>query len=373
MTPYDAPKPKQKPGYVMFLQWAPTRNAGVNNVVHGLSHASLAYYEPSIVVTSPERPADYNGLWVPLYHLKASRPLGFFVRLLPAMFRLRRILKGAVAANPHFGGLECIPLLVLRWLRLGPPVIMSIHGGDVTEMLETVGIQRRLHRWLFESVDLVVGCSGNLVERFRTLCPAAKTAVVWNATPPQPDVPDRRPMQRSYLLCVAAFVNKKGHDVLLRAFVRIMKEVADLDLVLIGSDGPTRLAIEETVNTLGLASRVHILLNQPNADVWWWMRHAACFVLPSREEPFGIVLLEAGKSKVPIVATRVGGIPEFLTSGEDGLLCDPDCPGQLAEAVLTTLSDRGATARRVAAFYEKANTFTWRATFEAYRSAAKLP
>jgi glycosyltransferase involved in cell wall biosynthesis len=357
----------------MFLPWAPTYGGGVNGVVNGLALACRDRYDPVIVVTSWCRPPDYDGPWLYLPDLNPARPLGFLARLVPVILRLRTILKGAVAANPHFGGLECIPLVLMRRMGLGPPVIMSVHGSDVTEMLASTGRRRRLYRWLFASFDLVVGCSGALTRRLLELSPSARTVAIWNATPEAPEVRPERPVEGPYLLCVAAFVQKKGHDVLLSAFARIGAARPDLTLVLIGSSGPTLREIEARVEGAGMSSRVRILIDLPNPEVWWWMKHAECFVLASLDEPFGIVLLEAGKSRVPIVATRVGGVPEFLTDREHGLLCDSGDPVQLADAVLATLSDCEATTRRVEAFYRKAREFTWSATFEAYRTAADLP
>jgi glycosyltransferase involved in cell wall biosynthesis len=357
----------------MFLPWSPLHGGGVNNVVKGLAEACREYYDPVIVVTSSKRPDDYAGDWLFLPYLNPLRPFGFLVRLIPVMLRLRKFLKGAVAANPHFGGLECMPLVLLRRMGLGPPVIMSIHGADVAEMQATNGWERRFCQWMFGAADLVVGCSRDMTKRLRKFCPNAKTATIWNAASSPPEASGERPIDRAYILCVAAFVPKKAHEVLLAAFAKVRRDRPDLMLIMIGSDGSTRTAIEEQADAGGFGSSVRILLDQPHSEVWRWMRHAECFVLPSREEPFGIVLLEAGKSRVPVVATRVGGIPEFLTDGQDGLLCDPDDPDQLAHAVLATLADRVATGRRVEAFYRKASSFTWSETFEAYRSAAHLP
>ena len=365
--------PGTKPRYVIFLPWSPVHGGGVNNVVKGLAEACRPYYDPVIVVTSSKRPDDYAGDWLFLPYLNPRKPLGFLVRLVPLMFRLRRILKGAVAANPHFGGLECIPLLWLRRMRLGPPVILSVHGADVSELQATKGRERKLCQWMFGAADLVVGCSGDLTRRLREFCPQANTVAIWNAASSPPEVSRARPIEQAYILCVAAFVPKKAHEVLLAAFARIRRDRPDLVLVMIGSDGPTRTAIEGQARDAGLDPSVRILLDQPHDEVWRWMHHAECFVLPSRQEPFGIVLLEAGKSLVPVVATRVGGIPEFLTDGQDGLLCDPDNPDQLASAVVSTLDDRVATEARVQAFYRKACGFTWSTAFEAYRSAAHLP
>jgi glycosyltransferase involved in cell wall biosynthesis len=363
----------QRASYVIFLPWAPIYGGGVNHVVHGLSEASHLYYDPVIVVTTSTRPDGYDGPWLYLPYLNPSRPLGFLLRLIPNLIRLRKLLRNAVAANPHFVGLECIPLVFLRRLRLGPPVILSVHGSDITDLLATSGWERWFYQWMFTSADLVVGCSGDLIHKLLPLAPRAKIASIWNATDSAPEVSVKRPLERPYLLCVAGFVKKKAHENLIAAFERIAPRYPDLELVLIGSNGPTRPELEARIESSGFASRIHLLLSRPNAEIWWWMSHAACFVLPSREEPFGIVLLEAGKSRTPVVATRVGGVPEVMVHNEHGLLCDPDRPDQLADAILATFADKDKTDTRVEAFYHKSCSFTWPRAFQRYRTLAELP
>jgi len=95
---------RRKPRYVFFLQWPLTYDGGVNNVVSGLCQACLPHYEPAVSLTSPTRPHGYAGIWTPLPYLNAARPLGYILRMLPAMIRMHRFLKGAVAANPHYAG-----------------------------------------------------------------------------------------------------------------------------------------------------------------------------------------------------------------------------------------------------------------------------
>jgi glycosyltransferase involved in cell wall biosynthesis len=358
--------------FVIFTPWPPIHGGGVNQVVNGLAEAAREFYDPVTVVTGWNRCEQWKGPWLRLPYFRISRPFGYLARLIPNMLRLRSVLRGSVAANTHFLSLECIPLLLLRRMRLGPPVIMSIHGSDVTGILATTGIDRTLCRWAFESADLVVGCSNDLTKRLLQMCPRAKTRAIFNATSGPPPVAPERPLNRRYLLCVASFVEVKAHDVLISAFANVAAEFPDLDLVIIGSDGPTRSKIERQIQEAKLESQVHLLLDRPNAEVWWWMRHAEVFVLSSRAEAFGIVLLEAARSRVPVVATRVGGVPEFLTDGEDGLLCDPNRPDQLARAILDTLANKEQSEYRLENFYRKANGFTWSRTFAEYRSAVGL-
>ena len=78
------------------------------------------------------------------------------------------------------------------------------------------------------------------------------------------------------------------------------------------------------------------------------MRHLDVLVVPSREEPFGTVLAEAMAVGTPVVATRVGGLPEVVEDGETGVLVEPGDPAALAAGVLEVLDRRaemGAAAR----------------------------
>ena len=76
------------------------------------------------------------------------------------------------------------------------------------------------------------------------------------------------------------------------------------------------------------------------------MRHLDVLVLPSYQEPFGTVLAEAMAVGTPVVATRVGGLPEVVDDGVTGRLVAPGRPGRLAAAVLEVLAHRDADGRR---------------------------
>jgi glycosyltransferase involved in cell wall biosynthesis len=165
------------------------------------------------------------------------------------------------------------------------------------------------------------------------------------------EVPPRPPQRDSeadnpILLTVARLVQQKGLDVLIRTMPRILEAVPGVQLLIAG-EGPERGALELLVRDLRLEGRVMLLGHRNDADEL--MRRAWVMVHPARWEGFGLVLLEAMRMGLPIVATEVSAIPEIVVDGATGRLVPPDDASALAEAVVTMLDDeafrRAAAAR----------------------------
>lgn len=148
------------------------------------------------------------------------------------------------------------------------------------------------------------------------------------------------------LLSVARLVRQKGLDVLIEAMNPIAEAFPDARLLIAG-EGPERQALERLVRDLGLEDRVRLLGHR--GDIAQLMSHAWLLVHPARWEGFGLVLLEAMRAGLPVVATGVSAIPEIVIAGATGRLVPPDDPSALAEAVIGTLGDerfrRAAAAR----------------------------
>ncbi len=143
-----------------------------------------------------------------------------------------------------------------------------------------------------------------------------------------------------FVLFVGRLASNKGLLDLLEAFVLLGTEDPAAELVLIGEDGGMRAALTARAQELGLAKRVHLLGHVADpALVDSAYRAARVFVLPSEYEAFGLVLLEALAQGTPVVASRVGGIPEFVEDDRAGLLVEPDSAEVLAESVLRVWND----------------------------------
>jgi len=147
---------------------------------------------------------------------------------------------------------------------------------------------------------------------------------------------------------VASLTPKKGHAFLLRAVARLADRGTACTLLLAG-DGPERARLEALAADLRIADRVHFLGAVPNvADV---LALVDVFALPSLVEGLPLALLEAMLAGKAVVATSVGGVPEVVTSGVNGLLVAPGREDDLAAAIATlaesdALRDRlGAGAR----------------------------
>jgi glycosyltransferase involved in cell wall biosynthesis len=153
-----------------------------------------------------------------------------------------------------------------------------------------------------------------------------------------------------FVLFVGRLASNKGLLPLVQAFAAVARDHPDAQLVLIGEEGGMRAAVEASVAHLGLRDGVRILGHVPDdtvlADAY---REARLAVLPSEYEAFGLVLLEALAQGTPVVASRVGGIPEFVPDGRAGLLVPPNDAGALARAIEQLWTDEPG-ARRMGAF-----------------------
>lgn len=147
--------------------------------------------------------------------------------------------------------------------------------------------------------------------------------------------------RKTFRFFSVGFLNhNKGMDTLIQAFSEAFKNQTGVELV-IGGDGDQRPVLEKMVRDLGIEEQVHFLGMLSRDQVVQEMQKAHAFALASRKETFGVVLIEALSSGIPIIATASGG-PDLIVTAENGLLVQPENPTQFAEAmtVLYTQYDR---------------------------------
>jgi glycosyltransferase involved in cell wall biosynthesis len=153
-------------------------------------------------------------------------------------------------------------------------------------------------------------------------------------------------IDRHYIACVARFHPVKDHATLIEAFAVVAAHRPDTDLLLAG-DGPLRGALEQQVRSLGLDSRVRFL--GVRHDVPVLLRAVDAFALTSVSEAASLTVLEAMAAARPVVVTEVGGNPEMVRAGIDGLLVPRGDAAATATALLTLLGDEALSRRMGAA------------------------
>jgi glycosyltransferase involved in cell wall biosynthesis len=253
-------------------------------------------------------------------------------------------------------------------------LMLTFHGLDISEISRSTGLVRRVWQALIPRVDGVVACSDALRREVLQFAPRARVTTIHNGADIALFRGSVRPAPASIrrILHIGKFEHKKSQDVILRAFKRLLGAYPDCSLVLIGSSGPLLGETRMLITELGLQKQVEMHVNVPHDQLPEFMGNADLFILPSRAEPFGIVLLEAGAAGLPVVATRVGGIPELIEDERTGLLIAPDSVEELEQAIRRLIENpelAGELARR---WQERVMaTWNWDVTCQKYLKLVK--
>ncbi len=226
----------------------------------------------------------------------------------------------------------------------GLPVAVGVLGSDVN-LVARSGLERRMVRECLASSEKVLSVSQALkLAAVGIGVPPEKIVVIPNGIDAERFVRVDRirarelldlPVAKRIVLCVANLVRVKGVDLVIRAF----GELGDLDaLLLIVGDGDQGADLRRFVRESGLEERVRFAGAKAPSEVPVWMAACDLVVLGSRAEGHPNVIVEAMASGRPVVATRVGGVPETVTSENLGLVVEAGNPAALAGAIRSALS-----------------------------------
>jgi glycosyltransferase involved in cell wall biosynthesis len=186
-----------------------------------------------------------------------------------------------------------------------------------------------------------------------------------------PDATDRIRLEfaatDSYLLLIAARLHpEKGHHYLFQALPEIQQRVDRPVRLLVAGTGTYEAAYKEEVRSLGCEEMVSFLGFRK--DIPDLIAAADLLVLPSVAEAFGLVLAEATHLGTPVVATRVGGIPEIIEDGKNGVLVEPSSSLALSQAIASLLNDPGRRHEITQARRESVERFRFEDMVRSYES-----
>ncbi len=275
------------------------------------------------------------------------KPLWLVRGILRLFLLIRRERFSAVMAFTHHSNLLALPL---AWLA-GIPVRVASHRGRI---LGFPRWQERLHAWMVNSrmATCLVAVSEQVrAESIEEGVRPAKIRVIPNGVSlTTVKKAERQRLRREagvqpkgYLIVSAGRLwPEKGHIHLVRAMPMVAEQLPRAVLAIAG-DGVLRPELEAEAQALGVAGYIRFL--GVRSDVRAWFAAADLFVLPSNSEGMPMALLEAMGMGAPVVATRVGGVPELVRDGETGKLVPPQNPSALAEAIVSLLRDKAERAR----------------------------
>jgi glycosyltransferase involved in cell wall biosynthesis len=244
----------------------------------------------------------------------------------------------------------------------GPPVVITIHRGDVVELADEPVVARWAKRFAARRADRLVAVSGWLAETAaRAIGRVTRPSVIYNGfTLPAPSgdgaedaarAPDRLP--EDYAVMVANVRPYKGHDIALAAWRMLKTREEMIPLVIVGG-GPGLQEAKDRAAALGLdETEVRFLGSRPRPETLDIIRNAALYIAPSRNEGFGIVIIEAGGLGVPVVCSAIGPFMEIIVGEANGYIFPADDAAGLADKVAEALSDRDEAGRRAERLRER--------------------
>lgn len=301
-----------------------------------------------------------------------ARFVGGFARSTVGLARVMRSFRPdvvhvqCVSTNGFYAGLAA------RVFRV--PLVVTTQGEltmDAGGIYQKSTLLPRVMAHLLRTADAVTACSAQTLreaEQMFDIPTGRRGSVVFNGVELAEFVDVREsggPTDEPYVFALGRHVREKGFDVLIRAMAMLDPQLS-VRLVLAG-DGERRSELEALAITEGVADRVVFVGRTDRPATARWFVGSRCFVLPSRHEPFGIVNVEAMASGAPVVATRVGGVPEIVEHERTALLVAPEDPAALAAAIERVLRDPELAARLSAAGRAAAEGFDWTAIAGQYR------
>ncbi|MBF0270871.1 MAG: TIGR03088 family PEP-CTERM/XrtA system glycosyltransferase [Magnetococcales bacterium] len=307
----------------------------VANLVNGLPQERFEHAVISLTeITSFRHRIHHPRVTFHALHKKPGKDLAVWVRLW-------RFLRAWRPDLVHACNLATLEAAIPARLAGVPGFIHAEHGRDTHDPDGTKAKYLLLRRLLTPWVDAFVPVSGDLERwmRHTVKIPPRKIHPILNGVPlppPRPDQPEETRSGPFTIGTVGRMWPIKDHLNLMRAFQRLCQRLpeAPVRLVIVG-DGPERPAVEALAARCHLTDRLQITGWQ--TDVLPFLHGFDLFVLPSKAEGTPLTLLEAMAVALPVVATRVGGVPDLVIENHTGHLVPPNDPEALAEAMLDYL------------------------------------
>lgn len=290
------------------------------------------------------------------------------------IFKVRRLLK---ELNPDIVNIHTpVPGLgdiAAFWTPKGK-IVVTYHGGSMRKgvLIPDIAV------WLYEHIALPfllsrasrIICSSDFIRydflhryiaKSATITPGVDTTLF----EPNLFVKNTDPTVL-FVAGLSASEQHKGLHILMDAIALAKKTIPTIRLAIVG-EGDMQQGYQEYAHTLGIGENVTFFGKLFGEALARKYQEAHVFSLPSKNESFGMVILEAMATGIPVVATNVGGIPTLVTEGVHGYLVSPNDSHALAEKIVYVLTHSSVAAKLGAKGKEKATAeFSWKERADAH-------
>jgi glycosyltransferase involved in cell wall biosynthesis len=289
----------------------------------------ITQYDEGLQVFSQE-----NGFYIHRIAFSRVRIVGVLLLWLRFFLTVRKIKPDIIHAQSFMAG---IPACVIgNLLRI--PYIVWGRGSDVYLMDFYV---KNSSKFILKNANAIIALTDHMRKKLNSIH-SRDIYIVPNGISLEqfkeisPDLTNEARTKK--ILFVGRFHPVKGVKYLIMAMEKVHEEIPDARLILVG-DGKERDMLEKLAENHGIRESIDFIGEVPHKKIAGFMNNADVFVLPSISESFGMVNLEAMACGLPIVASRVGGIPNVIKDEVHGYLVEAKKPDEIAEKLLLLLQN----------------------------------
>jgi glycosyltransferase involved in cell wall biosynthesis len=242
--------------------------------------------------------------------------------------------------------------------RLNKPLVVTVHGQSVYSLLN-VPRRFKYSRIALENADALIAVSSKVEARIRKFTDRhTNIHIVYNGYVDRSNFAIKSRSGIINILFSGELIERKGCKNLLLAFGKLSKKYDSILLTIAGAGDELKLLKNITKN-LSIENKVHFEGAVPHSKMLELMNSCDIFVLPSWDEAFGVVYLEAMSFKKPVIGSFGEGISDIITDGENGLLVNPRDVENLTQKLEMLISSESLRKRIGENGYESIKRYTW--------------
>jgi glycosyltransferase involved in cell wall biosynthesis len=226
------------------------------------------------------------------------------------------------------------------------PLVITTHGYGIYDLPYRDEEWKKKIEHVLKSADCIIAVSDSILFLIKKMGVETPVKVIPNGFSNKIFYPQNKeecrkkinlPLDRKIILNVGDLYGKvKGHRYLIEAMVEVVKHRKDVLCIIIGS-GKLKNELEAQIKKSCLKDSIKLVGGKAHGEIPIWINACDAFVLPSLNEANPTVMFECLGCGKPFVGTKVGGVPEIITSEDYGLLCEPANPEYLSEKILIAL------------------------------------